>query len=171
MLSEERRRELDRLLDGDLSDEDRLQIQASLKSDPEAIDWLADRALLNANLRRTMQRRGTETRTQTQPQPSPRRPVVAWSRSHSWIAVAAMVVAVLGIVFLLRPTSGQTFATLEETRSALWESGELPTADGSRLGPGTLRLVEGLATFAFRFGRGSDTGSTRELDLGRCDEL
>lgn len=152
MLSEERRRELDRLLDGDPSDEDRVQIQASLESDPEAIDWLADRALLHANLRRTMQRRGTETRTQTQPQPSPRRPVVAWSRSHSWMAVAAMVVVLAGIVFLLRPTSGQAFATLEETRSALWESGELPTADGSRLGRGTLRLVEGLATLRFDSG-------------------
>ena len=152
MLSEERRRELDRLLDGDPSDEDRLQIQASLESDPEAIDWLAERALLHANLRRTMQRRGTETRTQTQPQPPPRRPVVAWSRSHSWMAVAAMVVVLAGIVFLLRPTSGQAFATLEETRSALWESGELPTADGSRLGRGTLRLVEGLATLRFDSG-------------------
>lgn len=152
MLSEERRRELDRLFDGDLSDEDRVELQASLESDPEAIDWLAGRALLHANLRRTMQRRGTETRTQTQPQPSKKRPVVTWSRSHSWMAIAATFVALLGLVLLLRLASDQTFATLEKTRSALWESGELPTADGSRLGRGTLRLVEGLATLRFDSG-------------------
>lgn len=150
MLSEERRRELDRLLDGDLSDEDRVEIQASLESDPEAIDWLASRALLHANLRRTMQRRGIETQTQTQPAKKHR--IVAWSRSHSWMPIAAGLVMMLGLIFLLRPNSDQAFATLEQTRSALWESGELPTADGSRLGSGTLRLVEGLATLRFDSG-------------------
>ena len=152
MLSEERQLELDRLLDGDLSDEDRAEIQASLESDPEAIDWLADRALLHANLRRAMQRRGIETRTQTQPQPSQKRPVTAQLRFQPWMAIAAVLVALLGLVFLLRPSSDQTFATLEQTRAALWESGELPTADGSRLGRGTLRLVEGLATLRFDSG-------------------
>lgn len=152
MLSEDRKRELDQLLDGDLSDEKRATIQASLESDPEAIEWLADRALLHANLRRTMQRRGIETRTQTQPQPSIERPVVTRSRSRSWMSIAAGLVALFGLVFWLRPTSDETFATLEQTRAALWESGELPTADGSRLGPGTLRLVEGLATLRFDSG-------------------
>ena len=68
------------------------------------------------------------------------------------MAIAAVLVALLGLVFLLRPSSDQTFATLEQTRAALWESGELPTADGSRLGRGTLRLVEGLATLRFDSG-------------------
>jgi len=45
-----------------------------------------------------------------------------------------------------------TFATLEQSRSALWKSGDLPTANGSRLGEGTLRLVEGLATLRFDSG-------------------
>ncbi|MEM7010985.1 MAG: FecR domain-containing protein [Verrucomicrobiota bacterium] len=152
MLSEERQRELDHLLDGDLSDEGRAEVQASLESDPEAIDWLADRALLHANLRRTMQRRALETRTQTQPQRAQKRPISTRSLSQSWMAIAAVLVAVLTLVFLLRPSSDQTFATLEQTRAALWESGELPTADGSRLGRGTLRLVEGLATLRFDSG-------------------
>lgn len=152
MLSEERERELDRLLDGDLSDEDRAKLQASLESDPEAIDWLADRSLLHTNLRRTMQRRGIETSTHTQPRPSLKLPVVTQSRSQLWMSVAAVLVTMLGLVFLLRPASDQTFATLEQTRAALWQSGELPTADGSRLGRGTLRLVEGLATLRFDSG-------------------
>ena len=124
MLSEDRKRELDQLLDGDLSDEKRATIQASLESDPEAIEWLADRALLHANLRRTMQRRGIETRTHTQPQPSIERPVVTRSRSRSWMSIAAGLVALFGLVFWLRPTSDETFATLEQTRAALWESGD-----------------------------------------------
>ena len=152
MLSEERRRELDRLLDGDLSDEDRVKIQASLESDPEAIDWLAERALLHAHLRRTMQRRGTETRTQTQPPVPQERPVVAWSPFHSWAAIAAALVALLGGIFLLRPPSDPTFATVTQTSAAQWEDSDLPTAVGSRLAPGTLRLATGLATIEFDSG-------------------
>lgn len=152
MLSEERQRELDSLLDGDLSDEDRAKLQAGLESDPDAVDWLADRALLHTNLRRTMQRRGIETSTQTQLRPSRKRPVATQLRSHLWMSIAAVFVAMSGLVFLLRPASDQTFATLEQTRAALWQSGELPTADGSRLGRGTLRLVEGLATLRFDSG-------------------
>ena len=50
MISEEKQRQLDRLLDGDLSEEERVNLQKDLENDQEAIDWLADRAWMHANL-------------------------------------------------------------------------------------------------------------------------
>lgn len=70
-----------------------------------------------------------------------------------WSLPLAAAIAVLLAVFLWpRQPEDQTFATLKQTRAALWKSGDLQTADGSRLGEGTLRLVEGLATLRFDSG-------------------
>jgi hypothetical protein len=48
----------------------------------------------------------------------------------------------------------QEMAVMIETQGARWESSTLPTEPGSVLGPGRLRLVEGLARL--RFARGAD---------------
>jgi len=155
MLSDDRKRQLDLLLDGELSDEKRAAVQENLEDDSEAIDYLADRALMHSHLRRTMQRRGIEAEAQsvvTVPQTTSDIDVVSlWRRfpARTGMAIAAMFVAVLTLFFLTLPPADQAFATLEQTRAALWESGDLPTADGSRLEQGTLRLAEGLATLKF----------------------
>ncbi len=65
---------------------------------------------------------------------------------------AATVVAIVALVFWPQHPADRTFATLEQTRAALWESGDLATADGCRLEQGTLRLAEGLATLKFDSG-------------------
>lgn len=73
-----------------------------------------------------------------------------------WLAMAATVAICAGILSLMwwnshsnAPTS---FATMEKTRSARWEGGTLPTAEGARLGAGNLRLANGLATLRFDSG-------------------
>ncbi len=151
MLSDDRQRELDRLLDGDLSDAERLRVQASLEGDADAIEWLADRAWMHANLRRSMSRRGIKVEAIPEQNevvaPVPRRQF-----SGKILAIAAGLVAMLTLPMWFQLSSDATFATLEQTRSALWQSGELPTADGSRLGEGTLRLAEGMATLRFDSG-------------------
>jgi hypothetical protein len=43
-------------------------------------------------------------------------------------------------------------ATLESSKAARWNSSDLPTKDGSRLGKGTLHLAEGLVTLRFDSG-------------------
>jgi hypothetical protein len=149
MLDKDRQQQLDRLLDGNLSEEESMAVQASIEDDPEAIDWLADRALLHAQLRRSMQRRGLEAEAREEVpyrvHTAPRRSMVQW-------ALVAAVILLLGMNFLPRKTTDKTFVTLEQTQAAFWYSGELPTAAGSRLGQGTLRLAEGLATLQFDSG-------------------
>jgi len=151
MLSDDRQQELDRLLDGDLSDDERVQVLARMEGDAEAIDWLADRALMHAHLRRSMSRRAIEAEVMPNVSevlvPLPRR-----QPSRKVLTLAAGLVALLTLPLWFQRSNDATFVTLEQSRSALWQSGELPTADGSRLGEGTLRLVEGLATLRFDSG-------------------
>ncbi|MEM9281356.1 MAG: DNRLRE domain-containing protein [Verrucomicrobiota bacterium] len=72
--------------------------------------------------------------------------------------VAAAIISLLALV-IVRPSSAPpTFATMEATEAASWQSGSLPTADGSRLGKGNLNLAEGLATVIF------DSGATVILE-------
>jgi len=70
-------------------------------------------------------------------------------------ALAAGLVALLSLLFLHLQqlnTSDTSFATLANTRSAFWEDCDLPTAVGSRLGIGKLRLASGMATLHFDSG-------------------
>lgn len=73
-------------------------------------------------------------------------------KTPSTVAIAITLIALLALVFWPQHPADRTFVTLEQTRAALWESGDLPTADGSRLERGTLRLAEGLATLKFDSG-------------------
>jgi hypothetical protein len=74
-------------------------------------------------------------------------------RSFGWgitAGVAASFLLVLGWIWIDR--SPNTLATLVEAKSCKWESGTLPTEVGSLLGPGRLRLAEGLARIDFANG-------------------
>lgn len=70
------------------------------------------------------------------------------------VCAAAAVVALLALVLVqAQGTAARpTFAVMEKTESARWESGSLPTAEGVRLGRGELELVRGLATIRFDSG-------------------
>ena len=56
------------------------------------------------------------------------------------------------------PTLPEPVATLADVKSAKWGSSSLPTQEGSRLRPGQLELLEGLATLRF------DSGVTVTLE-------
>jgi hypothetical protein len=76
-------------------------------------------------------------------------------RRFPWLwtgAAAAALVALLAFPALRSAPVPDTFARMKETESAQWESGSLPTVEGSRLGAGELELVRGLATIAFDSG-------------------
>ena len=153
MISKEKQMELDRLLDGDLSKEEQKRIQVVLERDPEAIDWLADRAWMHANLHKSMQRRGLKAGAE---RISKEKVVSFFGMSaktlRGTLAIAAVLALMLTLIFKKGPLADSSFATLEETHAALWESGDLPTSNGSRLGQGTLRLAEGLAALKFDSG-------------------
>ena len=145
------KQDLDRLLDGDLSEEESLRIQEELEQNPDAIDWLAERAWLHSGLRRSISRQSL----QAQILPEATEEETASSSSHwkpNLIGIAACVLALLSLALWLKPESDTSFVTLQETKSALWKSSKLPTSDGSRLGQGTLHLEEGIATLLFDSG-------------------
>ncbi len=153
MLNDDLQKDLDRLIDGDLTDEERSQIASRLEDNSEAIDWLADRAWMHANLRKSINRRSIENEILSQHEDE----IIQLPKSRFGLqvpAIAAALALLFVLSFLLRDSAPKTihFATLEETHSALWKGGDLPTSSGSRLGEGTLRLVEGLATLRFDSG-------------------
>ena len=83
-------------------------------------------------------------------EPFPAKQSRGFWNSIPW-SVAALLVALAVMIFWPKQDDG-TFVTMAETHAAFWESGNLPTADGSRLGKGTLRLAEGMATLKFDSG-------------------
>lgn len=150
--------ELDRLLDGDLSEAERGRVQAKLEADPEAVEWFADRALLHASLRRSMQRRGLTEEAfsgaaapSAVPPQSGRRPLFP-TRATGAVLLAAAAALLAFLFWPSKPEPDPSFATMTSTKAAFWESGDLATAEGSRLGTGTLNLAEGLATLIFDSG-------------------
>lgn len=84
---------------------------------------------------------------------------------------AAAVVCLLAMVIVrpAQPSADASFAIMQKTEAARWESGTLPTAEGARLGAGTLRLVRGLATIQFDSGAEVVLESPAELQL--IDEM
>lgn len=106
MTEEHERRQLDRLLDGDLSESERQETLASLEQNPEAVDWLAERAILHASLRCSMRRRGLERDV------TPTAPML---RTHSrrWVtglAVAASAVIVMALFSFWLAADGDSVA-------------------------------------------------------------
>lgn len=68
------------------------------------------------------------------------------------ILAAACAVFACGAFFFGKPATVPTVATLVQAENCKWGGSELPTALHSKLGAGTLWLVEGMATIAFESG-------------------
>jgi len=82
------------------------------------------------------------------------------------VFAAAALVALLAFV-LVRPAPPQAalHATMASTEAAQWESGDLPTREGARLGSGVLRLAQGLATIRFDSGAEVVLEAPAELEI------
>lgn len=83
-----------------------------------------------------------------------------------WAAAAiAACIAVLAALVWSESPGDHGFARIESTSAARWESSDLPTTTGSRLGQGTLRLADGLATLRFDSGASITLEAPAELTL------
>ncbi len=83
--------------------------------------------------------------------PSTERP--AFFRSAPfWAAAAASVTLAIGAFFFHKASGPAPVATLVQAANCKWAGSDLPTAEQSKLGPGTLALVEGIATIEFKNG-------------------
>ena len=103
-----------------------------------------------------------------------RKPLISVSRT--WLAAAAaLALALGGATFALlhdratdntvAPSADTTCATMQRTKVARWEDCDLPTSEGARVPPGTLRLAEGLATLLFDSGAEVTMEAPCELTL------
>ena len=138
-------------LDGSLNEAEQAELNDWLKTDDENMRRFTDAAMFEQQIQSAtvaVEEQTAAASFNASVGGAPRR---EFSR-RSFAVFAAALVVILALVFWPQHPADRTFATLEQTRAALWESGDLPTAVGSRLEQGTLRLAEGLATLKFDSG-------------------
>jgi hypothetical protein len=140
------------LREGNASAEEVAEINARLKADAAARNWLAQAVLLEAELRydgESLFQEGAAAKLTASAMPPARR----WMSLRWSHAAAALLAAALswGIWAGTQP-SDTSVATLVKAQSCKWGNSALPTLEGSALVPGTLELVEGMATLRFKSG-------------------
>ncbi len=141
---------IERAIEGLLSDEEWQALQADIVRDPELRAAYVDRIWLHSNLRAE---RETLVDLLDAPEVKAEGKVVRrWP--VAWIAAAAAcLVLIAGAAVFGRGVLFQRpVATLVQAENCKWAGSDLPTAVNSKLGPGTLALVEGIATLKFRSG-------------------
>lgn len=150
------------LLDGWLDSAGRQELASILKASPDAREIYRNQADLHARLHLDhvsgltpallREAEGSRWRRKFPMQ----RLVVA--------AIAACLALVAALVWPEKPID-RGFARIESTSAARWGSSDLPTAKGSRLGQGTLRLTDGLVTLRFDSGASVTLEAPAELTL------
>jgi ferric-dicitrate binding protein FerR (iron transport regulator) len=153
------------VLDGDIDDAGRQALNQILNSSAEARREYREMMDLHASLHLEYTGGGA---AESMPGRSSNRPAKGHPTWHlGWAAAAAAAVALLAV---LLPKTGETtstasFATLQSAHSARWGSSDLATAEGTRLGTGTLRLEEGLAVILFDSGAEVSLEAPVELEI------
>ncbi len=155
---------IDLFLEDRLSPEERERFQSDVVSDPDLRTLYVERAWLHGQLHAE----GSRIRALAEePVPVP----FPGSRPLPWLLPAAALFAVLALVTAAswfrptRPAAPVTVAVLLEANGCKWAGSELPTAQGARLGPGTLALAEGMATLRF------DNGATLTMEAPTTLEI
>lgn len=157
----------DRLLDGELTPDDRAQIEARVLGDAAQRRHYVEYLHLHAALRQQASRLSDAPLAEvlrSMPDPARRvaRPVFAWPVKLAAALVLGAGLAWGGLSWLGRADS---IATLVEVKNARWASSALPTEPGSKLGRGRLRLVDGIARVVFRSGAEVSLEGPAELEL------
>lgn len=171
------------VLDGHVDDESREALNTILKDSPEARRFYREHMELHAALHLdytgglpanampvSLPGSGTDSR-----------PSVTWFSKQRGVvaavlAMAACIALVATFSWLQQPgdtsmaaqsiaAKAESFVTIRQVRAARWESGNLPTAEGARLGAGTMRLTEGLVALEFDSGAKVNLEAPSELTL------
>ena len=154
------------VLDGSVDAAGHASLNELLKASPEARNFYRDHMELHARLHLDYNSGNAEF------MPSAVTPVT--HQRSSWfsirkLVVAAACLAILAVIAWPHDSGTEEFATLEDSRAARWDSSDLPTAEGSRLGRGTLRLVEGLVTL--RFDSGAEVKLEAPVEMTLVDAM
>ena len=151
-VSRENLARIERALDGRLSDAELDALQAEIIRDPALRAAYVERAWLEGALRADRE----SLRTLTESAPAAGRRVVKWPlwAGAGLLAAAAAGVAIAFKVLPARRASAADapVATLVQSQNAKWAGSSLPTMENSKLGRGTLALVEGIVTLRFNSG-------------------
>ena len=140
---------IERALEGLLSSEEFETFQADVIHNPELRARYVDRVWLHSTLRA----QGETLPEILERKPVPEKTVQKWPVS-TWAAAAAACVALMvsAAVFSKSGFFRHPVATLVQADNCKWAGSDLPTAVNSKLGTGTLALVEGIATLKFKNG-------------------
>ncbi|HEY2842589.1 MAG TPA: DNRLRE domain-containing protein [Bryobacteraceae bacterium] len=165
----------DRLLDGEFSSEDRARLESLVLGDPALrtlyVEIMHQHAALRQNASRLSDAPLSEVlRTATKSLSSSNGPdepamskVVRFPR---WpLQIAAAVALGLALWWFIPRRAEKPLATLVETNGARWDDSSLPTAPGSRLKAGRLRLASGVARLVFQSGAEVSLEGPAELEL------
>ncbi|MEY2598198.1 MAG: hypothetical protein RLZZ142_457 [Verrucomicrobiota bacterium] len=168
-MTDSERQLVDLFLDGGLPESEHAILFERLESDPEALAYLAERSQLHVDLRRSFTRRKLQhlaVATAAMPSPGNSRALSPLSRI-SWrgLAAAAAVLAVGFATLWQGKGTSPVIAHMRQAFGARWENCTLPTEPDSPLGPGRLRLAEGLATLRFARGAEVTLEGPAELEL------
>lgn len=139
----------ERIQDGVATEAESLEIHTRLKNELAVRDWLAQAVLLEAELRFDGETLGEIEKDAPVMKPK----IWRWSGlKWSHAAAAALAAALSWSVWGGAKKAPAPVATLVKAQSCKWGNSALPTLEGSALVPGTLELVEGLATLRFKSG-------------------
>lgn len=135
----------ERHLNDALSREESAALDTRLKTDAEARKLFA--TILHQHAELKVDKGLVRSLDETKAAPTARG---TWTRSLITAAAAACVAFVSA--WFLSPSPPNTVATLVKVKSCQWAGSTLPTNEGARLAPGTLDLIEGMATLKFDSG-------------------
>lgn len=144
-------------LEGRLSESEWQSLQEAIVADAELRAAYVDRALVHAQLRAEGNRllsllQPTEPLERPVELPPRQEPARQWPAAIMAAIVAASLTAAACWMLMSGSFAPQTVATLVQADNCKWSGSELPTAVDSKLTPGTLALVEGIATLRFESG-------------------
>ncbi len=133
----------ERARDGKTSDEETSALNEKLLGDAQVRDFIARAVLLEAELR-------TSGDAMPEIKAPPQTARTFWRWQHTIAAAAAAIIAA-GAMWLLDRDPAPV-ATLTKAQQCKWGNSALPTLEGGQLRPGTLELIEGMATLRFKSG-------------------
>ena len=133
----------ERARDGRLTEDEQRALESRILGDQEVRTLLAEAALVEAELRHAGDEGLPMPETVT-------RRALTWRWQHGIAAAAAALAAACLVWFTAKQPA--PVATLVKAHLCKWGNSALPTLEGADLRPGTLELVEGMATLKFTSG-------------------
>jgi len=138
---------IERAIERQMSPEEWAAFQADIIKDSKLREQYVEQLWLHNSLRAEQEILGKLLTAEPAPIVIRRWPAAAWSA-----AAAAVITLVLSMLLFPRNEVAKPVATLIKAHNCRWAGSDLPTAEQSKLGVGTLALVEGIATLQFESG-------------------